>query len=82
MMVRHHACGGCHQHESSNGCSRLRHFKIVELLLANGAGANSEDSLSGRTPLHHACREGYIDVVELLIEKKVNVDDTDTIGPG
>lgn len=43
------------------------HIRVVEALLAAGAGDGSERDSEGMTPLHHACPQGQLEVVEVLL---------------
>ncbi|KAI8625612.1 ankyrin repeat-containing domain protein [Xylariaceae sp. FL1651] len=62
-------------------CTR-RNPEIALAFIAKGADVNQPDE-SGRTPLHHACRRGSIDVVNALltvgrIDIQAETDDQDT----
>ena len=46
----------------------LHGSKYRVLQLANQKNVNHVDSL-GDTPLHQACKQGWLDIIEMLIEK-------------
>jgi len=50
-----------------------RNEKIIGLLLQYGANVNTNDLL-GITPLMNAIRNGYIEIVKLLLENGVNIN--------
>ena len=54
--------------------SENEHTDIVQYLLARGVNATTRDSC-GRTPLDHAQRNGYFNVVELLQPFSITCDD-------
>jgi ankyrin repeat protein len=51
--------------------------KMVALLLANNASVNTSESIT--TALLSAARENHTDIVELLLQKKVDVNQTDKV---
>jgi ankyrin repeat protein len=50
---------------------------MVALLLANNASVNTSESIT--TALLSAARENHTDIVELLLQKKVDVNQTDKV---
>ena len=66
-------------------CSARYGFtSIAKTLLDYGADLNIHDvdyvHEYGKTPLIHACQQGHIDVVKLLVEYGVNIEDPDNDG--
>ncbi|KAF9219875.1 ankyrin [Gyrodon lividus] len=55
--------------------TRMRHYEIIQHLLASGAPADIPD-VSGHTALHHACTPpvGHAEITKLLLEKGANVN--------
>ena len=53
--------------------------EIVEYLLDHGADPNS-GSQFGNTPFQYAAEKGYISIIEKLIEKGVNIEQTEKYG--
>jgi len=51
----------------------------VRKLLKEGVDPNVKDS-NGRTPLHHAARGGYIDIISFLLEMKADPNVKDKHG--
>jgi pectate lyase len=56
------------------------HREMIELLLAEGARIDAQESYPGRTALDYAVEKGYKDIVELLITKGADVN-VKIIGP-
>lgn len=54
--------------------------KIVTLLLAHPVCDVNMRIRGGETPIHHAAREGHIDVISTLVEKGAKLDDMDELG--
>ncbi|QLH35377.1 MAG: ankyrin repeat domain-containing protein [Parachlamydiaceae bacterium] len=52
---------------------------MVEILLANGANANSADNLNS-LPIHHASLHGYLEIVRLLLAYKSEINALDNWG--
>jgi ankyrin repeat protein len=57
------------------------HKRVVSLLLKKGAKASKKDQWS-RTPLMLACREGHLEVVEVLFEARKGLGLEETDGDG
>lgn len=55
------------------------YFGVSRMLLLNGANANVNNNI-GETPLHRACREGCLEVVQLLLSLGANVNVEDLQG--
>jgi ankyrin repeat protein len=64
-------------HFAIDNCGN-NYFKVIELLINNGADIHSNQSITKETPLHRICAriKPKIDVVTLLLERgaKVNVE--------
>ncbi len=67
--------------------TRGGHKATTEALLKKGAKANVQSASTKITPLHEAAKDGYLEIVELLINQKdglkanVNATTTDLITP-
>jgi ankyrin repeat protein len=55
------------------------YFGVSRMLLLNGANANVNNN-KGETPLHLACREGCLEVVQLLLSLGANANGEDLQG--
>jgi ankyrin repeat protein len=67
-------------HLSTKNCSRDG-LRILELLLVRNANVNSRDSTRfRRTPLHSAVKSNNFDAVQLLLDEKCAIDNTDACG--
>ena len=51
------------------------HYDVMELLLAKGADVSAMDS-SGSTALHYAAQKGRLSLVELLVSKGADIEQT------
>lgn len=60
----------------SFACMESSNAALVKLLLESGAEVDRANQ-DGRAPLHHACREGALDVVRLLLEHGAAIDMAD-----
>ena len=87
--VRKHLQSGTDPNEKDDGGSAYPlHFAvhagvaIVRLLIEYGANVNvkTDSSRNGKTPLHIAAGEGYVDVVRLLLQSGADVNATDDYG--
>ena len=56
------------------------HVDIVRKLMNRGANVNKPGNKQKRTPLHEACRNGHLAVVQLLISKVVNINQKNYTG--
>lgn len=63
----------------SEYCRRGDGKRLMQLL-AQGANVNCRDEHYGWTPLHHAAREGFLDIVKVLIHKGAEVNAKDSMG--
>jgi len=54
-------------------------YKMVKLLLDNGAGLNAKDK-NGEYVIHYAAKYPNINIVKLLVEKGIDVNQTDVDG--
>jgi ankyrin repeat protein len=52
---------------------------MIKLLLAHGAPVNAKSN-DGLTPLHIATQDGWLDVIEILLEHKANPSMPDNQG--
>ncbi len=48
-------------------------LKVTDTLLSNGAEIEIKD-VQGKTPLHHACEKGYMDMVHLLTNRGASME--------
>lgn len=53
---------------------------FARYLISEGVNVNEKRYFDGRTPLHYAALRCYFDIVKLLIDKDVNVNETDSFG--
>jgi len=53
--------------------------KIMRLLVAQGCNVDAPD-VSGFTAMHWACKKGYVEMVDVLIELKANLNSSDRSG--
>jgi cytohesin len=53
---------------------------MVELLLAQGAAANTHDTWRRETPLHAAAQRGHEDIAQLLITRGADMEARDAFG--
>jgi len=51
-----------------------KHTKVAELLLTNGSKVNSRNTRRTDTPLHYAVINGDIELVEMLLNRGVNIN--------
>ena len=56
------------------------HVKSMVRLLERGANPNGVESVDGASVLHRACRQGCLDVVELLLQYSIEVNQEDSSG--
>lgn len=60
--------------------SKIGDIKSIELLLKSGINPNNIEDNNGFRPLHIAARNGYITLVELLLEHGASLDERTNYG--
>ena len=55
------------------------HLEVAQLLLDEGADPDAQDD-DGRTPIMHACQEGQVSSVKLLLQYQANINLKDAKG--